>query len=183
MKFAKNVDLLVNIIFIILIVMFVCAIGVCINGGDSVLKESGEIFDSMPNDGNSPGAGYEALGVMFLGGFSVIAGIALFFVAIMFGFIAFILLLNVVISFSRRKKYETMGDPIFIRRNITSKIIFDVIFIIFSFSTLMDKFHVLSLIEVIVFVGLLVLLIKARKNVKQELQVYDQQNNANQYYQ
>lgn len=167
MKYAKNVDMVVNIVFIIFIALLAWAVGVCRFDGDKLIEGGGKIIEGIPKDGNAPGAGYELLGVLFAGGLSAFAGIALFFVAVFFGGIALVLLLMVIIAFCRRKKYKNTQDPIFIRRNLTAKMILCIIFVILvGTATLGNTIHIASVIYLMFLVGLLVLVITARKQTK-----------------
>lgn len=177
MKFSKNVDMVVNIVWILFIVLLVWVIGICMYDGDKLMEGVGQILDNMPKDGNSPGAGYELLGVLFAGVFSSFAGIAFFLAAMFFGFIALILLIMVIIAFSRRKKYNNTNNPIFIRKNLTAKMVFSIIMVILvGTSVLGNDISVAGVIYLIVLVGLLVLIAKARNVAKAQTLAFEASN-------
>lgn len=166
MKFADKLDYVMNIIYIVICVVCVVLIALCCGGGEMLFGEANDAANSIPKDGNSPGAGYLAAGGMAFAAFSGLAGALAYVLAFFIGIITVILVVAVVSALSRRKKYKLTGDISFISRNLTTKIIYNTVCLILYIAVLIGEPGVVEGILVVIFAILEILFIVAKSKLK-----------------
>lgn len=130
MNFANKLDFILNIIYIVILVLVLWCVFICFGGGNMLLDSTGEAVDSLPKDGNDPGAGYLLLGGLAMSGLFGLAGIVAFFVGIVYSIIAIVLLVTIVRAMSRRKQYKTNQDTSLIKKNIVTKLVYNTVCIV-----------------------------------------------------
>lgn len=165
MKFAEKTDLALNILYIIMCIIVIVIVAICFSGGELFIGGAGDAANSMPTDGNDPGAGYVALGHLFAAGFAGHTGIVLFAMGLIYAIIGLILLVTIVSAFSRRKKYKLTGQSSFIKRNLLTKVVLNTICLVLMVILLFSAPEVLIGILVLVLVALEVLIIMAHSKI------------------
>ena len=165
MKLAEKTDMVFNILYIIMCVIIVIFVAICFRGGELFIGGAGDAANSMPTDGNDPGAGYVALGHLFAAGFAGLTGIVLFAMGLIYAIIGMILLVTIVSAFSRRKKYKLTGQSSFIKRNLLTKVVLNTICLILVVILLFSAPEVLLGIVALVLIAFEVLLITARGKI------------------
>lgn len=164
MKLAKNTDLVFTILYVVITgIMFLLTI-ILFGGGEAILEMvGGANIDDI--DPNSPSAGYEMLAKMFGGGVGVIIGIFGFFFGILTAIIGVILLVMTIVAFSRRKQYTATGDPVYIKKNLTAKMVINSIVLALLIAIVLLDFELGAFLFALVLAVLEVFLIKVRKFV------------------
>ncbi|MDD6328767.1 MAG: hypothetical protein PUA62_10020 [Lachnospiraceae bacterium] len=123
MKFAHKLDDILTVFYIVLFLVAILLVAICCSGGNLFFDEAGNSLDSMPSDDSA--AGIEALGHLVAAGFAGMTGLAMFIASVMWGSIALILLVTIWRAWSRRKLFKSTGDIACLRKNISTKLIYN----------------------------------------------------------
>ena len=164
MKLAKNTDLVLTLVYLIAAVFLLVLTFLLLGGGEALLDMvEGMSFGDL--DPDSPSAGYELLACIFGGAAGVMIGIFGFLFGILTGIICMILTIVTIVACSRRKQYTTTGNPIYIKKNLTAKMVINSIVLALLIAMVLLDFELGAFLFALVLAALEVFLIKVGKLV------------------
>lgn len=164
MKLAKNTDLVLTIVYLIAAVFLLLLTFLLLGGGEALFDMVGGMSDG-DLDPNSPSAGYELLARMFGGFAGVMIGIFGFLFGIITGIAFLILTIVTIVACSRRKQYTATGNPIYIKKNLTAKMVINSIVLALLIAIVLLDFELGVFLSALVLAALEVFLIKVGKLV------------------